>query len=361
MTKLFKVLSLMIFALFLIMPLHHASAAGNPWYWISSDSKFSKFFNPGEVKVIAQQDGIPTLIQDYIKTSYSAAGAAETIQAMKLNIKNPADLSYSIAKVWVNPQNRTISYMEETFYNKDGKALYKNIPAQPRHKPINSQAFDEKFYTYIVDQVYHQGETKYLNSPQRWLTIWDNGSGDNAADTSTMYQIKNNVITWLWRNNKTGGKVTSIIFAQKEFDLKNNSVRTLYEYKWTPDTNWQTVISTPDTKMRPVKAKTVEGEEFAKIRSFALRNPIWTYRYQLYNPALKQKPSYAVDSNGNFINQGSAKAKTESPATAPKTEAKPAAKKPADVKPATSKPAEPAPAEEDLPLGSYGPIGPVAS
>lgn len=343
MYKLIKIFTLLSFLLFIFLAPNLTKAQGSSWYWISSDNKFTKYFSPKEVKVIANQNGIPTLIQDYIKTGYSELGAVETIKSMKLNIADPKVLSYSIAKVWVNPQNRTIRYMEETFYTKDNKAIYKNIPKNPRVKPINSQAFDEKFYTYIVDQVYHQGETKYLNSKDRWLTIWDNASGDNAADTSAMYQVKDHVITWLWRNNKEQGKVVSINFVQKDFDIKNHTVRTMIEYKWTPQRGWETIISSPETKMRQIKSGTLEAAEFDKIRSFALRNPVWTCRYQIYNPAIKGKPNYLVETKE--VNKE--KSQGEKVATTPK---KVTPKKDETKKEITKNN-----------LDTYGPIGPVVS
>ena len=42
---------------------------------------------------------------------------------MKLPINDPNQLVYSLARVQINPQERTLRYMEEIFYDKDGKAL----------------------------------------------------------------------------------------------------------------------------------------------------------------------------------------------------------------------------------------------
>ena len=74
-------------------------AADSEWYWINSDDKYSKYFSTTRINTISSENNIPTCIEDWIKTGYAPGGAAETINNMKLPIKDPNQLSYSLARV----------------------------------------------------------------------------------------------------------------------------------------------------------------------------------------------------------------------------------------------------------------------
>lgn len=140
---------------------------------------------------------------------------------MKLPINDPNQLVYSLARVQINPQERTLRYMEEIFYDKDGKALYTLKYDNPVNKDINSQSFDEKFYAMIVDRVFNKGEGGRLISNARWLGLWSNESGESSADTATLRQIDNNIIVWIWQENKdSAGNVSSIQFMKKNIMYK---------------------------------------------------------------------------------------------------------------------------------------------
>ena len=194
------------------------------------------------ITTVSSQKNIPTCIEDWIKTGYAPGGAAEAISNMKLPIDDPNKLSYSLARIQINPQERTLRYMEEIFYDKDGTALYTLKYTNPVIKDINSQSFDEKFYAMIVDRVFNKGEGGRLISKERWLTLWDNASGDSAADTATMRQINNDIfVCWIDQTASVEG-IHSII------------------------------------------PESTEDVEFGKIKEYAAKNPSWVFRYQLNNP-----------------------------------------------------------------------------
>lgn len=257
-------------------------AADSEWYWINSDDKYSKYFSTTRINTISSENNIPTCIEDWIKTGYAPGGAAETINNMKLPIKDPNQLSYSLARVQINPQDRTLRYMEEIFYDKDGTALYTLKHAKPINKDINSQSFDEKFYAMIVDKVFNKGEGGRLISNARWLGLWSNASGESSADTATMRQIGNNVIVWIWQENKAGdGNVISIQFMKKEYDLQNLTARTLKYNFWSADTGWIDKTPNLDKNMHSIIPESTEDVEFKKIRYYANKYADWVTRYQI--------------------------------------------------------------------------------
>ena len=145
-----NIICLTVLMVFTLFHTQISFAADSEWYWISSDDKYSKYFSMTRITTVSSQNNIPTCIEDWIKTGYAPGGAAETIANMKLPINDPNQLVYSLARVQINPQERTLRYMEEIFYDKDGKALYTLKYDNPVNKDINSQSFDEKFYAMIV-------------------------------------------------------------------------------------------------------------------------------------------------------------------------------------------------------------------
>lgn len=277
-----SIICLTILTIFTIFHTQTSFAADNEWYWINSDDKYSKYFSMTRITTISSQNNIPTCIEDWIKTGYAPGGAAETISNMNLPIKDPNQLSYSLARIQINPQERTLRYMEEIFYDKDGKALYTLKHAQPINKDINSQSFDEKFYAMIVDRVFNKGEGGRLVSNARWLGLWNNASGDSSADTATLRQIGNSVFTWIWQENKNAdGNVISIQFMKKEYDIHNLTARTLKYNFWSADTGWIDKTPNLDKNMHSIVPESTEDVEFKKIRYYANKYADWVTRYQI--------------------------------------------------------------------------------
>ncbi len=320
------------------LSLQTALAADSEWYWISSDDKYSKYFSMTRINITARENNIPTCIDDWIKTGYAPGGAAEAIKNMNLPIQDPNEMTYSLAHIQINPQERTLSYLEEIFYNKDGKALYTLKYDNPRIRDINSQSFDEKFYAMIVDRVFNKGEGGRLISKERWLNLWSNAAGDSSADTATLRQIGNNVITWVWQENKNDdGVVNSIQFMKKEYNLQNLSARTLKYSYWSADSGWVDNTPSLDKNMHSIIPESTEDLEFQKIKSYAANNPSWAQRYQI-----------------NAVTQSSATAKTpSSTASTPATNTAPT--QTTVTQPSTN--LSSAATDVENPIGSVGPIG----
>ena len=156
--------------------------AAEAWYWLSSDDKYSKFFDPTSVvtvKSAKKESGekVPTEIQAWIKTGYSYGGAQETIDSYGIGaVLKPGQLSYSLAQVTINPQNRTIQYLKEDFYNAAGEVVWSTT--EGRVKEINSQQFDEAYYNAVVDEVFRVGEMKRAAAEDRWIDLWKEEAED---------------------------------------------------------------------------------------------------------------------------------------------------------------------------------------
>lgn len=326
-----NIICLTVLMVFTLFHTQISFAADSEWYWISSDDKYSKYFSMTRITTVSSQNNIPTCIEDWIKTGYAPGGAAETIANMKLPINDPNQLVYSLARVQINPQERTLRYMEEIFYDKDGKALYTLKYDNPVNKDINSQSFDEKFYAMIVDRVFNKGEGGRLISNARWLGLWSNESGESSADTATLRQIDNNIIVWIWQENKdSAGNVSSIQFMKKEYNVQNLTARTLKYNFWSPDTNWIDKTPNLDKNMHSIIPESTEDVEFKKIRYYTNKYPEWATRYQIN--------------------------KTVTTATVP-TNTTTTTTTPTPTTPVNSTTTSPAASGVTNPIGSVGPIG----
>ena len=201
-------------AIIFSLPQSFAAPAANDsqWYWLKSDEKYSKYFDPESVTVVkkALTDSgreVATEIEAWTKTTYTYDGAAETIKSYGISsiLPDPRALSYSLALFRINPQTRTLQYAREDFYNNKNQVIWSK--ADGRVKEINSQAFDEDFYAAIVDEVFRQGEVERKNAKDRWIDLWtytDNKGYTTSvsADTTTMQMNGANLILWEWQTVK---------------------------------------------------------------------------------------------------------------------------------------------------------------
>lgn len=127
---------------FMVLPMHAVQADG--WYWLSSDSKYSKYFDPSSVvvshKAATGHGDVATEIAAWTKTAYSYEGAQETIENYGLNylLPDPSKLSYSLAEVIINPQNRTIQYAKRIFTTRRGRSSGRKSMAASRKSRVSS-------------------------------------------------------------------------------------------------------------------------------------------------------------------------------------------------------------------------------
>ena len=269
-----------------------STQAVDEWYWLASDNKYSKYFDPSSVKVLKsskREDGreIATQIEAWTKTTYSYDGAAETIDNYEIKslLPDPSKLSYSLALLKINPQNRTIQYAREDFYDRSGKVIWSK--AEGRIKEINSQSFDEDFYCAIVDEVFKQGEYDRKNASDRWIDLCKIINRDGSittitADTTTMRLKGSNLIVWQWQDTRDAtGNVTEIRFMKKAVNLAQGTERITNGEMWTPHHGWQELEDENDGAYVMINGDAPEYKGLVRLRAFAKGYPAWVNRYAI--------------------------------------------------------------------------------
>lgn len=257
------------------------------WNWITSDDKYGKFYAPERVCIVSKQNNVPTRIEAWIKTAYTPGGAAETIPAMGLSkeITNPNSLKYSLALIDINPQERTLEYSQEIFYDNKGTVLASHKYTAPKVKEINSQSFDENFYDAIVDQVFGQGETTRAKATDRWAPLWQKTNAGTvisaAADTTTIRKSGSDIIVWVWQETKNSSKaVTDIKFYKKAYNLSSYSYKIISFSEWTPSSKWKSNNASLAGKYSSIIPDSNEDTELRMIKQYSDAHSAWVDRYQ---------------------------------------------------------------------------------
>lgn len=284
-----------VFALFFaIMPCcaSAASDASDDWYWLASDAKYSKYFAPNGVTVVKSlnvaglERAVPTVIHGWIKTGFSYEGAKETIDnyGIKDILPDPSSLAYSIALVEVNPQNRTLRYLEEDFYDSQGNIIWSNHTPRSE-KEMTSEQYDETFYAAIVDSVFGMGELEKLGA-SRWIDLWKvrlpDGSEESAiADTATMRIKGEQLFYWEWVTKKDAkGAMQEVQFLKRILNVPMGTVSTKRGRIWTPKTNWQDLEET-DLTFHGIHENSKEYPGLLRLRTYTAANLAWLYRASL--------------------------------------------------------------------------------
>ena len=276
-------------SLMMMFAVGYAANDSAEWYWISSDDKYSKFYAPGKVQVLRSFGNIAVQISAWTKTTYSPAGAQETLNNYGIKNINPGQLAYSLAEVEVNPQNRTLAYLNESFYDKDDNKLWEKVYSPVRPKEMNSQEFDEDFYCYIVDSIFSQGENERRKADDRWLQLWQdapNGGGVvySMADTSTMRLKGQNIIFWEWQEKKSSAsEVESIIFQKKAVNIPMYTEKVIRVMTWNATTGWKDITNTTDGMYHVIEAGTNSEKALKALKVYEGGHESWVKRYSLDN------------------------------------------------------------------------------
>ena len=266
--------------------------ASEAWYWLSSDDNYSKFIDPTSVvtvKSAKKQDGekVPTEIQAWIKTGYSYGGAKETIDSYDISaVLKPEQLAYSLAQITINPQNRTLQYLKEDFYNAKGEVVWSS--AEGRVKEINSQyLFDEEYYDAVVDAVFRIGEKDRAKAEDRWIDLWKEEGEDGqvtsvTADTTTMRLKGSNLILWEWYETKDkDGKKLEIKFVKKAVNLAQGTERIVKGEYWSGGTGWKDLEDEYEGAYRAINPNEPEVKGLTRLKAFAKGYSTWVNRYSI--------------------------------------------------------------------------------
>ena len=287
-SRLIRIVSLIVLSLFVMCSMAFAATDSKEWFWLNSDEKYSKYYSPSDVRTMQAFDGIAVKIRAWTKTTYSPGGAQETLENYNITDINPLDLSYSLAEVHINPQNRTLAYVQELFYDADGRVLWQKEYNPLRYKEMTSQEFDEDFYAFIVDAVFGQGEVERRSASDRWLLLWqealaDGGSVVCMADTTTMRVNGENIIFWEWQEykNATGG-VTQIRFMKKAVNLSQYTGKIIRYQHWNGREGWKDYTEAEtDGAYHAIERGSTEEKELLQLSSYDRTHSKWVHRYSL--------------------------------------------------------------------------------
>ncbi|MBR4153625.1 MAG: hypothetical protein IKT98_11820 [Selenomonadaceae bacterium] len=274
--------------------IHNDACAATEWFWLDSNDKYSKYFDPDSVtikKKVVTNDGreIAIEIEAWTKTTYSYEGAAETIKNYGIEniLPDAKSLSYSLALLRVNPQNRTLQYVREDFYNDKEQVVWSK--EEGRIKEINTRSFDEEFYCAIVDEVFRLGERDRKRAPteERWIDLWSYTAADGStttlsADTTTMRLKGSNLILWEWQVTKDKqGRTTEIRFMKKAVNLTQGTEVIKDGQMWTPNNSWQDIKDEFDGAYRMINSDEPDYKGLVRLRAYAKNNSRWVTRYSL--------------------------------------------------------------------------------
>lgn len=279
--------------IFFIPQTFSVEAAEVQWYWLKSDDKYSKYFDPESVTVVkkALTDSgreVATEIEAWTKTTYTYEGAAETIRSYGISsvLPDPRALSYSLALFRINPQTRTLQYAREDFYNAKNQIIWSK--ADGRIKEINSQAFDEDFYAAIVDEVFKQGEVERKNASDRWIDLWTYTDRQGyttsvSADTTTMQLKGNNLILWEWQTMKNSeGQTLEIRFMKKAVNLPQGTEKITSGEIWTVSTKrWRDLEDENDGNYVMIDNSSPAYKGLVRLRAYAKGYTKWVTRYAI--------------------------------------------------------------------------------
>ena len=267
------------------------ACAESEWFWLDSNDKYSKYFEPDSViikKKVVTNDGreIAIEIEAWTKTTYSYEGAAETIKNYGIAniLPDPRNLSYSLALLRINPQNRTLQYVSEDFYNTDNQVIWSK--GEGRVKEITSRSFDEEFYCAIVDEVFQFGERDRKRAPkeERWLDLWtytdaEGSTTELTADTTTMRLKGTNLILWEWQTKKDSrGQTIEIRFMKKSVNLTQGTEVLKDGQIWTPTNSWQDIQDEYDGNYRQIKSDEPDYKGLVRLRAYVKNNSRWDTR-----------------------------------------------------------------------------------
>lgn len=263
-----------------------AEAAEQQWTWIASDQKYGKFFSPSNVKIKSQINGVATCITAWIKTSYTPGGAQEAIAnyGIEASIPDPRTLSYSLALVEVIPQERKIFYVQENFYDGDGKVIWSRVYEPPKEYEVNSQSYEEDYYVALVDQVFYHGERAMKDAPDRWKLLWtsESASGNTTeamADMTTMRLAGDNLVYWEWQETKNkAGELLEVKHMKKALNPEQGTEKIVRGDIWTTAAGWQTMET--DGRYAAIAKGSVAYPGLERLRAIVKGYQYWLNRYR---------------------------------------------------------------------------------
>ena len=282
----FKLMTLL--AVFIFQAGSAFAAAPQPsdgWKLIPSEGDYGKLFAPKTVQVVYKSDqGVATRLSAWIRTSFNTTSAKETIENYELSLA-PEELAYGTALVELSPQLRTIEYVQEHFYDNNGKEIWSKVYEPRTVKEINSRSFDEDFFVAIVDSYFHHGEAAVQHDEKRWRKLWEKKGADGSvssaiADTLSMRQSGDNLVFWEWYEMKdAAGNLLEVRFSKKAMNVAQGTQKLIQCEYWNAKDGWKNLRDELDDRYYAIETGSVEENSLKSLRAYKNGYQYWLHRY----------------------------------------------------------------------------------
>lgn len=164
------------------------SAAGHNWEWFDANDNFGKYLDIESIKINRSiyTKSIES-VDAWVKLAYSYAGAVVEVDGYDVLKKkiNPADLSYSLLQLSLDPQNGKVTRKQIVFYDKDGNSLGSVSKSLTVYADSNS--LYGEFYYRIMDKATQRNDYKMYKENDYMRLI--NESSSEKGKIWLMYDL----------------------------------------------------------------------------------------------------------------------------------------------------------------------------
>lgn len=255
---------IILFVLFGLSYPQCANAAELNWIWYYSSDYVSEYYSPESLKIVKDYNGNIDHIEIWTKTTYSQAGAEDTIDSYDLtNVPNIYQLSYSMAKIYIKPHSRQIVWQNEIFYNNEGNSLWSK--EKDKYELDWEEAYpnssNERYFSVVCDQVFHNGQPidfeKWKTGKDRWVGLSQSNNNDGTVISewfdNVSLRVDNDIITyWVYYEKRQEGSVLSRFYIKEALNRKEQKIKTIgfrvkdkngeWKYRNAVDSHWKTTI-----------------------------------------------------------------------------------------------------------------------
>lgn len=274
----FLLVSLFIFS-------HSIAFAEFNWAWVCSDRYYSHFYDPDTVTINKASNGSILSIELWRKTTFSYAGAENTIKESNKTqeFPDPSQLAYAVQRIKINPQWKKITYFNITYYNSNKEILWSE--EKEDEYELEPYFYDEKFFYRIADIFLHTTDTEMISSKDRWITVeylkYSNGNYITAfLDVMTITHPGNSYYGWVYTivYNSDGNAIEA--FKEKKlYDLEDNSVTLVKESRWVYGEGWVMYQKNLHNYPKKYSPGSFGEYEIQQLKEFVKNNKEYILRY----------------------------------------------------------------------------------
>lgn len=217
---------------FILSFTNQSLAEEKKWVKAYSGEYGSDYYNPDSLVVSKNYDGTIEYIKIWVKTVLTPKGINEAIKEYKLKGKKP---SSRLVRFYIRPKEREILWQNQIIYNSKGNIIWEKTRDYNRDWiTVIPDSGNERYYSIIVDFVFHDGKPVYLNKwknkKDRWIYLYGkqnpNGTLTGAFFDSFSLELNGDKIT-IWEHNILGykGHLKEGSYIQYTYNLSDKKRR----------------------------------------------------------------------------------------------------------------------------------------